>query len=258
MGRIAIFAAMDWECRPVLHNLRDVRRRPDAAAEMWLGRSARAEEVWVVKTGLGERRATEKARRVAEASRFDLFLSTGCAGALAPDLRPGDLVIAPRVVRLGDGESFASSTLDRDRALRLAGEAGLAARAGDLACSETALATPEVKRAAAARTQAIAVEMEGTGIAAVASASGIRFLAVRSILDDAQSPVEGGGSIIHPELGRIRPLALIAYLARRPGALRGFAAARRMMNAAQQSLEQFFAVFLAAPEAAGRGNQDLG
>ena len=74
MERIAIFAALQWECRPVLRHLRRVTRERHAGVTVWRGTTA-ACEVWLVKTGMGlatcrhrgaraERRATLRPRRV--------------------------------------------------------------------------------------------------------------------------------------------------------------------------------------------------
>ena len=93
MERIAIFAALQWECGAVVRHLRRVERSRLGAFTLWRSRAAR-HEVWVVKTGVGVQRAAAAVDALGDATRFALLMSTGCAGGLAPELRPGDLALA--------------------------------------------------------------------------------------------------------------------------------------------------------------------
>jgi nucleoside phosphorylase len=89
MERIAIFAALPWECRTALHPLRDVRRTRLGAFIMWQGRASER-EVWVVKTGVGVQRAAAAVDAACAAQTFAMIVSTGCAGGLVSVLQPGD------------------------------------------------------------------------------------------------------------------------------------------------------------------------
>ena len=54
--RVAIFAALRWECRPVLRHLREVRRDRLGHFPAWAGRARHGEAV-LVQTGIGETHA---------------------------------------------------------------------------------------------------------------------------------------------------------------------------------------------------------
>lgn len=242
MERIAIFAALQWECAPVLRHMRQVRRERLGDFTLW--RSTQDDrEIWLMKTGMGMHQAQTAAQAMTDAGSFAVFCSTGCAGALAPDMIPGDLAVATEVIGDPSGQRFATHLDHCERARSAAQRLGLRATAGQVLCSPHALTTAMSKRAAAAA-GSIAVEMEGAPIAARAAAAGIPFISVRAILDTADMELPHAGKFIEPRTGTIKPLALASYLLTHPRALPGLMGMQRMRNAAQLSLERFFGAWL--------------
>lgn len=239
---VAIFAALQWECRPILRHLRGARRSRFAATTVWTA-DVGATRVTLVKTGIGLARAAEAARALGRSQPFDAFLSSGCAGALAAHLGPGDIVIAD-AVRYPEGEAQPVHPAQRQRAIQAAERAGLRPHAGSLLSSPTVLASPEEKRAAAA-SGAIAVEMESAAIAAAAAELGVPFGAVRSILDRAETQLENSGRFVDPASGSLRPAAVAGHLLRHPTSVLTLLETKKMMDAAEASLDRFFRHFLA-------------
>lgn len=242
MERIAVFAALQWECRPVLQHMRQVSRQRVGDLTVWRGSTPRGGVV-LVKTGMGIVQAETAARTIRDRDGIELFLSTGCAGALAPELVPGDITVATAIVG-----GHAHGRLETDpqhslRALGVAERAGLRAMSGPVQCSPHALATVEHKRAAAQQYGAVAVEMEGASLAAEASERGIPFISVRAILDTADTELRHAGRFIDARTGAVKPLALAGYLATHPSAVTDLLAMQRMMHAAQTSLARFFAAW---------------
>jgi adenosylhomocysteine nucleosidase len=173
--------------------------------------------------GIGIRRAGEMARRAFEMIPApEMVIATGVAGALSSGLKPGDLVLAHRVIQLSENGENARHilTIDREhledigRSLTIA---GLKYSTGALMTVPRALATAAEKKHAKVNTGAIAVDMETAAIAAEAHARGIPFVAIRAVLDTADEDV--GGAEILGEDGVVRPLAATAYLVRNPGAV---------------------------------------
>jgi adenosylhomocysteine nucleosidase len=242
--RIAIFAALRWECRPILRHLRRVERGPRAQGTFWRGH-APGREIWLIKTAIGAQRATAAARVLDRSGRFDLFLSTGCAGALAPELLPGDLAIATAVIGNASGARYETDPAHRERARAAAQRAALRTVVGPVLCSPHVLASVAAKHAAAASSGSVAVEMEGAAIGALARQAGVPFASVRAILDAATTELPYAGEFLDPQTGALRPLDVVRYLTRQPGALSQLVALRRMMTAAQSSLEKFFEAWLA-------------
>lgn len=243
MRRIAVFAALQWECRTVLKHLRQIRRVHLGAFTCWQGCGPRC-EVWVVKTGMGVERAAAAVDAMGGAHGCDLFVSTGCAGGLAPALQPGDLVIANAISGDGTPGTLTTAAAPRADAVRAAEAAGLRRVEGPLLCSATMLATASEKRAAAAR-GAVVVEMEGGAIAARAAAAAVPLLSVRAILDTAEQEIGLPGTFIDPASGTLRRLALAGHMATHPGVVAELLAMQGMQSAARDSLERFFGRWLA-------------
>ena len=243
MEQVAIFAALRWECMPIVRRLRQVTRRHVAGLTVWRG-AAGERCVWVVKTGIGPTRAAAAVYAINASERFSLFVSTGCAGALAPELVAGDLAIATSVVGDSAGDGMETDVRYREAVCRVAGTVAQRACVGPVLCSPRVLATIAEKRAAAARGN-VAVEMEGAPIAACAAQAGVPFVSVRAILDTAETELPHAGRFIDPQSGAMKPLALAGYLAAHPGALSGVLAMQRMRHVAERSLGRFFAAWFA-------------
>ncbi|MCK6555369.1 hypothetical protein L6Q96_12445 [Candidatus Binatia bacterium] len=241
-GRVAIFAALRWECRPVLRHLRQVHRDRLGPFPTWTGRAGPGEAV-VVQTGIGAERAGAAADAIRAAGAFSLYLSTGCAGALAPDLGPGDLAVATAVVSAGDDGRIATDDAATARARRVAARLDVRTCCGPILSSPRVLHSAHAKRDAGRRTGAVAVEMEGAAIGAYAGRAEVPFASVRAILDTADTELDEAGNFLDPASGRLRPLGLARHVVRHPATVRQLLALRRMLHAAERSLDRFFAAF---------------
>ncbi len=242
VDRIAVFAALQWECRAVLSQLRGVHRMRVGGFRAWRGAAPR-HDVWVVKTGVGLQRAAAAASALGDPGRFARIISTGCAGGLVGELETGDLVVAT-ATRCDGGAPAASDAALRLRAVRAAAAARLRCTEGPTACRATALATTVDKRAAA-RDGCIAVDMESASIAAYAAAAAVPFLAIRTVLDGVDDELPASPPLLDATTGRVRPLALVAHLAGHPATLAQLLALQRMQRVSRSSLERFFAAWLA-------------
>lgn len=130
-------------------------------------------------SGGGNRASLEQ--QIEAALRRDVrgIVSFGVAGALAPELRPGDCVIASAIVD-GDRTFPCDATWLQAIAARLS-EKIIATIAG----SETILGDSNKKRALRLKTGAAAVDMESHVAALAARAHNLPFIAVRTISDAA-------------------------------------------------------------------------
>ena len=132
-----------------------------------------------------------RAARVADrliADGAQALLSFGIAGALTPELRPGDVVVADRIIPLGGGaiatypswcEAIASAAIDCGLSMRIAGVAG----------GDAVIATAAAKAELAGRSGAAAVDMESHVVAVAAQRAGLPVMAVRAIADRAEYDV---------------------------------------------------------------------
>lgn len=195
-------------------------------------------------TGMGAALAQSGAEKLIAAAAPQALLAAGFAGALAPELRCGDLVVATSIVEKVETPPPAgpgSAPLTPDAALcplaieALGGRVPL--RPGPLASAARVIRDPGAKRALHGELGAIAVDLESLAAARAAAANGIPFLALRAILDDAETPIPlDFGPLLDP-LGRPRRCRFAAALALRPWAVPGIIRLARCERRAAGSLE---------------------
>ena len=124
---------------------------------------------------------------LAEASLRDgaeALLSFGIAGALAPTLSPGTLLL-PRFVRDGSRLGYAVDEAWRLRVAAALAAVGLHAEEGDMLGADEAAASLARKAALFAATGAIAVDLESHLVARVAARARRPFLVLRAVADPA-------------------------------------------------------------------------
>lgn len=148
--------------------------------------------------GLRQRAAHAAAESLVNSGATAL-MSFGIAGGLDPALGPGTLIVA------GEASWVA--------ALR---EHFPAALARTLAPTAVILAAPADKAALFAATASAAADMESAGVAEVAAARGLPFVAVRVIADTAHDRVPSVAINAATADGRVRMAASIAGALRHP------------------------------------------
>ena len=163
--------------------------------------------------GASAARAREGAEHlIAEGARG--LMSFGIAGALAPNLKPGDLVLAEAVIA-PDGRRSATDAGWRQRLGRRAGTTWAITVAPVLG-QDRAVATAADKRSLFSATTAAVVDMESHGVAAAAEAAGTPLMVVRAVADPAARTIPPSAlSGLAPD-GRLRALGVIAPLLSRP------------------------------------------
>ena len=156
--------------------------------------------------------SSERARAAAEAQvarGVSGLLSWGIAGALIPDLGPGDLLV-PAVAA-----SYRSPDIVLNDGVDLLG-----ARAGGrLWTTDHVVCAPGEKAALGRIHAAIAVDMETCPLAEVAEAAGLPAFAVRAVSDPCHRRLPALVGTAVDDAGTPRLGAVLAGLARRPGDL---------------------------------------
>lgn len=195
-----------------------------APARVW--RFARGGEVLVGWTGMGAT-ATRRALDGLLAARPAALLHLGVAGALRPDLEPGDAVVLTAV-------SFGPATRPCEPPGPWAER--LEARRGPAVSVDAPVGTPAAKAAlATAHPQALVVEMESWWAAEAAAAAGVPYLGLRVVVDRLDQVLPDLGGALD-EAGNPRPLKLAATLLRRPGTVRHLPALGRAFAQARARL----------------------
>jgi adenosylhomocysteine nucleosidase len=143
------------------------------------------------------------------------LISFGMAGALAPELRAGEVIISTNVVatdkRWWAGKRFRDRIADFAR--------GIGALEGPVLGAQAILATAAQKGRAWSETQAVAVDLESDIVASIATSAGIPFVVLRSIADAVYRELPPAALIPLSEDGTPRLARVFASVLRQPGQL---------------------------------------
>jgi adenosylhomocysteine nucleosidase len=166
----------------------------------------------------GNRAALEQRLAAVDPSTLSAVVSFGLAGGLAPDLRPGDVVM-PRMVVSADGRAGADDRLRAGWSEALA-QANISVHLVEaMAGVDAPVLRPADKAALHGRAGAAAVDMESHIAAAFAAAHALPFGVLRVISDGAERALPPlAGKAMRPD-GGIDLAAVILGLLRQPGQL---------------------------------------
>jgi adenosylhomocysteine nucleosidase len=197
------------------------------------GRGCPDECVRVSLSGMGQTRAYRAARSLA-GQGVSALVSFGTAGALAPRLAAGDVV-------LGTAVQFDREIIeaDPDWSSRLAGMLDGRVRVGQgkILHTEIVLASPADKSRLFLTTAALAVDMETAGVARAAAEHGLPWLAIRAIVDAQGVSIPPLALDALSASGRPRFGKLLAGIARAPAVIPRLLRLGRDFRAARSALK---------------------
>jgi adenosylhomocysteine nucleosidase len=164
-------------------------------------------DILVLAAGVGKVPAAAGTRFLLDHYPLEVLVICGIAGALSPDVRLGDLIIASELIpgdvgvahscgfsTTGPGQceegrlvfhpSFTVPPLMLESARGAAERAGLPYRLGKVLTCDQIVVEPDLRAHLGEVFDALAVEMEGAAAAQVAASEGMPFVAVRAISDE--------------------------------------------------------------------------
>ncbi len=209
--KVLVALAVEAEFAP-WRALRDFRRVPVVSAPVWESRTG-AIELRVVLTGMGPGRAA-RAGSVLLDDRPDVCISSGLAGALRPEHRPGE-ILAAREVSLAGSSSVVRSD---ERLYQFALLCG-AKPAARFHTSPTLLRSAQEKASLGA--VADAVEMESFSVLAEAARREVPAVAIRAVSDAVDEDLPLDFARVVTERGAVSLPRLMAQIARSPWSLPG-------------------------------------
>ncbi len=165
----------------------------------------------VVESGTGQARARRATHALIDAHSPKWVLSCGFAGALAPNIRVGDVVVPNSIV---DGQE---QILMIDVGFPANANQGI--HIGRLLTHDVIVRLVTEKQQFAARHQAIAVDMESLAVAQVCRERGVRFLGVRVISDDLSHDLPAEVLSLMGPTGTTRVGAAMAAILSRPSSV---------------------------------------
>ncbi len=169
-----------------------------------------------------------------------LVVSAGVCGALAPDLRAGDLVLPESVI----GPAAERLNVTPTAYARATGLAP-AARRGTMTTSREVVATADAKSALFAETGAVAVDMESSVILAHAAFAGCPTLVVRGVSDTAHESLPPELIGLVTPAGKLSTMRALTLTVTRPRMLPRALALRQATQRALTAVARLLAAFAA-------------
>jgi adenosylhomocysteine nucleosidase len=184
-GLVALLAAMREEIVGVQHRI-VLEEPPGRDGRRLFKGKYRNRDVILMQTGLGREKAEDATRFVLEHYPVSALVYFGFAGALSPELKPGDLILC-RELQCADNLTAGDACFSDHDLLSCAIQAmgGQEGRSllGSSVTVDRLVAEPEEKRKLGEAYGARVVDMEDYWVARVASARRTPFLAIRAVLD---------------------------------------------------------------------------
>lgn len=185
-------------------------------------------------SGSGPKNAASAAQNLVTQGATQL-ISWGCAGALASQLKAGDLVI-PAEVLTQDNIQLATHKEWSQQVIDLLDKT-ISHTQATLLESDTVITQADDKNRLYQSTQAVAVDMESAAVAQLAHQAQIPFIAIRSIADPAQLDLPGAIDYAMTDSGVISIRKLLRYLYSHPGDLPRLITLGLHFNAAKKTLK---------------------
>lgn len=188
---------------------------------------------WIAYGGAGPINAAKAARTLLEKGAQRL-MSWGCAAGLSSQLKPGDLLIPTRIIAADHNYAADGNwTADTIRSLSPI----LPVHEGHLFTSDTLISHSREKQRIHQQSQAMALDMESTAIAEVASQALVPFLAIRVIADPVEMNLPQAVQHALNADGRVELPKLLRYLLLHPAEISGLIRLGLHFHAARKTLK---------------------
>ncbi|MCW8837895.1 MAG: 5'-methylthioadenosine/adenosylhomocysteine nucleosidase [Thiovulaceae bacterium] len=199
MSKIAIMGAMPEEVAPILEKL-GTYKTTEYAGNKYYEATYKGVEIVVAYSKIGKVFSTLTATTMIEHFGCNKLLFSGVAGAVSPELKVGDLVVATKLSQhdlditafghpygyVPEGAVF----VEADKGMieiskKVASKMGKSIKEGIIATGDQFVANEERKNWILNTFNASALEMEGASVAVVCDALNVPFFILRSISDAA-------------------------------------------------------------------------
>jgi len=204
MSKIAIMGAMPEEIAPLLEKVENVKK-VEYANNTYYEATYQGKELVIAYSKIGKVFSSLTASTLLEKFGCTKLLFSGVAGAINPELKIGDLIIADKLCQhdldisifghdfgfVPEGAKFVETDATlREVAKEVAKANGLSLIEGTIATGDQFVASNERKEFIAKNFQADALEMEGASVAVVCDALNVPFFVLRAISDTANDDAE--------------------------------------------------------------------
>ncbi len=210
-AQIGIVCALPMELAP-LRGRCSLQRKYSGGTFVFRGGIYNQIRIAIVESGLGYARARNATLSLIEAHTPRWVLSCGFSGALLPEMKIGDIVVANGIVDM-HGQSL---PLPVDMPTK--GKTKL--HVGKILTSDEMIRSVKEKQQLAEKYSAIAVDMESLAVAQVCQEQKKNFMAIRTISDDLSKDLPPEILSILSSTGGMRLGAALGAIWKRPGAIK--------------------------------------
>lgn len=193
-----------------------------------------SENIVLAYAGAGSSNAEHAAQHLISLGANHL-ISWGCAGALSPQLKPGDLVVADRVIS-EQSSTFDTNTAWSHHVLNLLATT-LSMTLDGMAESKHIVATSIEKQTIHRQTEAVALDMESGAVVRAAYNAGLPSLVIRAIADPVDMDLPQAVVQSLNNQGEVELKKLLRFLLTHPGEIPSLIKLGLHFNAAQKTLK---------------------
>lgn len=211
---VGIVAAMSIEVGFLMDRMKRVRKYAGPKHSIIEG-ECEGKVVALIIAGMGREAARRGAQLLLDGHRPRWILSAGFAGALDPELKRNDIVMASEVIDL-DGQRYAIDVGVPQNA------SGPQIRTGRLLTVDAIVRTAVEKAELRERFGADVVDMESSGVAALCSERSVRFLSIRVVSDEAGVDLPPEVIALMTRSGSYQVGAALRAIWKRPSSLKDF------------------------------------
>lgn len=227
---IGIVCALPIEINPFLDRCERVRKYTGGNF-VFRGGIYDGIKIAVVQSGMGFANARRATQSLIDAHSPPWIISSGLSGALLPELKIGQIVMANSIVDQHGHELKVDMNMpsDPDKGLHV----------GRIVTTDNIVRLVSEKQALAEQHQAIAVDMESLAVAQICRDSKTPFLAVRAISDDLSEDLPPEILSIVGSSGTIRLGAALGSVWKRPSSVKEMWHLREKSQKAAENLATF-------------------
>ncbi len=204
MSKIAIMGAMPEEIEPLLAKVENIKK-VEYANNSYYEATYKGKELVIAYSKIGKVFSSLTASTLIEKFGCSKLLFSGVAGAINPELKIGDLIIADKLCQhdlditifghdhgyVPEGAVFVESDKElREVAKEVAIKSNLSLIEGTIATGDQFVASSERKEFISKTFNADALEMEGASVAVVCDALDVPFFVLRAISDTANDDAD--------------------------------------------------------------------
>ncbi|MFQ5442363.1 MAG: hypothetical protein ACE5EB_06535, partial [Thermodesulfobacteriota bacterium] len=194
------------------------------------------DDLFAVLSGVGAEKARSAARWLI-GSGADALLSIGIAGGLSPDVKPGDIVIAEKVIGEETGAIWRADGAVVKSACETLKGSSLQVLSGAVITTARPTLSAGEKEDLYMRSGALAVDMESAAVARAAAKAGVPFFAMRAVSDEAGRSVSRDIYDCLDEEGGVRSRTLMNNILRRPSMVQEMLGLRTGFKSGLSALE---------------------